>query len=195
MQKIVVASGNKNKIKEIRDILKGAFEVVSMTDIGYLDEIDETGVSFEENSYLKAKAVFDFCRLPTLAEDSGLEVEALDGAPGIYSARYSGTNHTDEKNIDLLLKNLENERNRAARFVTVATLIRDNDEVITARGETTGYILTERAGKGGFGYDPVFFSNDLKKSFGEASMEEKAAVSHRSRALASLLQKLQGDKQ
>ena len=191
MYKLIIASQNKGKIREISDILHDKYEVCDMASVGFTADVEETGTTFEENSYIKAKAVYDFCRLPSLADDSGLIVEALDGAPGVYSARYAGIEHNDEKNIDLLLKNLEGVKNRKAKFVTVATLIDENGNTIVARGETYGEILTERKGTNGFGYDPVFFSYDLNKSFGEATNAEKDEVSHRKRALTALLEKLQ----
>lgn len=190
MQKLVIASQNKGKLREISDILHGKYEVIDMASAGFVGDVEETGTTFEENSFIKAKAVYDFCRLPSLADDSGLIVEALNGAPGVYSARYAGEEHDDEKNIDLLLKNLEGVENRKAKFVTVATLIDEKGKIVIARGETFGEILTERKGSNGFGYDPVFYSYDLKKSFGEATNEEKDEVSHRKRALTSLLEKL-----
>lgn len=190
MQKLVIASQNKGKLREISDILHGKYEVIDMASAGFVGDVEETGTTFEENSFIKAKAVYDFCRLPSLADDSGLIVEALNGAPGVYSARYAGEEHDDEKNIDLLLKNLEGVENRKAKFVTVATLIDEKGKIVIARGETYGEILTERKGTNGFGYDPVFYSYDLKKSFGEATNEEKDEVSHRKCALTSLLEKL-----
>ena len=189
MKRIVFASGNKGKIKEVAEILKDV-EILSLKDIGFVGEIDETGSTFEENSYIKAKAAFDFCHLPTLAEDTGLCVEALNGAPGIYSARYSGENATDEKNRALLLKNLKNATTRRAKFVTVATFIDEDGSVVTASGETCGHILESEDGENGFGYDRLFFSDDLNKSFGVASDEEKNAVSHRYRAIKNLLEKV-----
>lgn len=190
MQKLIVASSNKGKLSEIAEILKGKYEVLPMSEIGFFTDIEETGNTFEENSYIKAKAVFDFCHLPALADDSGLMVDCLGGAPGVYSARYAGEQHSTPENNALLLKNMDGKLDRKAKFVSVVTLIKEDGSVITARGETFGSILPEPRGTNGFGYDPLFFSDDLGVSFGEASQEEKDKVSHRARALAALAEKL-----
>lgn len=190
MQKLIVASSNKGKLSEIAEILKGKYEVLPMSEIGFFTDIEETGNTFEENSYIKAKAVFDFCHLPALADDSGLMVDCLGGAPGVYSARYAGEQHSTPLNNALLLKNMDGKLDRKAKFVSVVTLIKEDGSVITARGETFGSILIKPRGTNGFGYDPLFFSDDLGVSFGEASQEEKDKVSHRARALAALAEKL-----
>ena len=190
MQKLIVASSNKGKFSEIAEILKGKYEVLPMSEIGFTADIEETGSTFEENSYIKAKAVYDFCRLAALADDSGLMVDCLNGAPGVDSARYAGERHSTPANNALLLKNMQGETNRKAKFVSVVTLIKEDGTVVTARGETFGTILEEPRGTNGFGYDPLFYSDDLKKSFGEATQEEKDKVSHRARALAALAEKL-----
>lgn len=191
MEKLVIATKNQGKLREFKKLLGDRFEVVSADQVGFFDDVEETGVTFEENSYIKAKAVFDFCGMNALADDSGLKVDALSGAPGVYSARYAGEDTTDEKNYRLLLKNLEGEKNRAAHFETAITLI-TKDKVYKAKGKTFGKILFGPIGAGGFGYDPVFFSDDLNKSFGEATMEEKNSVSHRYRAIVDLLSQLDG---
>ncbi|MBO4572840.1 MAG: RdgB/HAM1 family non-canonical purine NTP pyrophosphatase [Clostridia bacterium] len=184
--KIVFASANAGKIREVQSILK-TVTVLSLKDVGFSGEIEETGSTFEENSYIKAKAVYDFCHLPTLADDSGLCVDALNGAPGVFSARYDKSADATPRSARLLLlKNLEGVSDRNAKFVCVATYIDENGKIVTAKGETHGSILTEEHGDGGFGYDCVFYSYDLKKSFGEADFEEKNAVSHRYRALEEL---------
>ena len=187
-KRIVLASGNKHKIAEIAAMLPD-YEIVGYKD--FFDcEIEETGNTFEDNSYLKAKALFDFCKKPSLADDSGLMVEALGGAPGVFSARYSGEGHTDAANRAKLLRELEGKSDRRAKFVCVITLIDENGNVFRGYGETHGEILSKECGDNGFGYDSLFFSYDLKKSFGEATAEEKNEVSHRSRALADLTKKL-----
>ena len=191
MEKLVIATKNQGKLREFKKLLGDRFEVVSADQVGFFDDVEETGVTFEENSYIKAKAVFDFCGMNALADDSGLKVDALSGAPGVYSARYAGEDTTDEKNYRLLLKNLEGEKNRAAHFETAITLI-TKDKVYKAKGKTFGKIFDGPVGAGGFGYDPVFFSDDLNKSFGEATMEEKNSVSHRYRAIVDLLSQLDG---
>lgn len=189
MQKLVIATKNQGKLKEFKEILGDYFEVVAAADVGYYDDVEETGTTFEENSYIKAKAIYDFCHLPSLADDSGLMVDILNGEPGINSARYAGGHGDDKANYTLLLNKLEGVRNRRAKFVTALTLILDNDVIVT-HGQTLGEILHAPVGKFGFGYDPVFFSYDLQKSFGVATPEEKNGVSHRKRAIDALLLKL-----
>lgn len=187
--KLVIATRNKGKLKEYEALLNGLYEVVSTSDVGFFEDVEETANTFKENSYLKAKAVYDFCGLPSLADDSGLIVDALNGEPGVKSARYAGIHGDDEKNYKLLLKNMQNVKDRSARFETVITLITP-EKTYQAVGNAYGEIAYEPSGSNGFGYDPVFYSFDLKKSFGNASDEEKNAVSHRSRALKDLLAQL-----
>ncbi len=190
MKKIVFASSNLGKIKEVKKLLSD-YEILSLSDIGFTKQIEETGSTFEENSFIKAKTVFNFCHIPTIADDSGLVVEALNGAPGVYSARYAGEVANDKLNRTLLLKNMQGVENRNAKFVTCATLVLSENEKIVTNGETLGRILDREVGENGFGYDSIFYSFDLNKSFGEASFEEKNLVSHRYRALKQLKEKLQ----
>lgn len=189
MQKLVIATKNQGKLKEFKEILGDYFEVVAAADVGYNDDVEETGTTFEENSYIKAKAIYDFCHLPSLADDSGLMVDALNGEPGINSARYAGGHGDDKANYTLLLNKLEGVTDRRAKFVTALTLILDNDVIVT-HGQTLGEILHAPVDEFGFGYDPVFFSYDLQKSFGAITPEEKNSVSHRKRAIDALLLKL-----
>ncbi len=190
--KLVIATQNKGKLKEYQALLGEFYEVVSTADVGFFKDVEETGKTFEENSYLKAKAVYDFCKLPSLADDSGLKVDALDGAPGVNSARYSGEHGNDKKNYLLLLKNMQGVKNRKANFQTAITLITE-EKTYTATGVVYGEILLSPEGENGFGYDPVFFSYDLRKSFGVAKDEEKNRVSHRARATANLLNQLKNN--
>lgn len=185
---LVLASGNKGKIAEIGEMLP-EFSVIGYKDAGLDFEIEETGATFYENALIKAKAVSEALGLPALADDSGLCVNALSGAPGIFSARFAGDGN-DEHNIDKLLKELDGVKDRSAKFVCSLVLYYPDGKIISAEGETNGEILFERAGKNGFGYDPIFYSADLKKSLGEASLKEKNSVSHRSRALKNLKEKL-----
>lgn len=185
---IVAASGNAGKIREISEILND-YRVISCKKLGFTDDIEETGKTFYDNALIKAETVAKALNMPALADDSGLCVTALSGAPGVYSARYSGTG-TDEGNIDKLLKETENVSDRSAKFVSAVVVYYPDGKIVSAQGETFGEILRARRGNGGFGYDPVFYSYDLKKSFGEASAEEKNSVSHRARALAELRKKL-----
>lgn len=189
MKKIVLASANKGKIKEIRQMLKGKYEVVGYKELGLDFDIVEDGESFYENALIKARAVSKALNLPALADDSGLCVDALGGEPGIYSARYAGDGD-DEHNNDLVLEKLKGETNRSARFVCSMVLYNTDDSIITAEGSTEGRILHERDGVNGFGYDPIFFSNDLGKSLGVATDEEKNSISHRARALNKLKENL-----
>ena len=188
-QKIVVASGNKHKTEEIRAIFKGV-ELVTMRDAGFDGDIEETGKTFKENALIKAREVCERIGLnvPVLADDSGLCVDALDGAPGIYSARFSGGDSAD--NRALLLKRMDGISHRRARFACAVCLYFPNGQYIIGEGYTNGRILFEEIGDKGFGYDSLFFSDDLQKSFGEATEDEKNSVSHRYRALCDLRGKL-----
>lgn len=187
LDKIVVASGNAAKINEIRQIFKGA-EIVTMRELGFDGEIDETGDSFRENAKIKAQAVAERFSLPALADDSGLCVDYLGGAPGIYSARFSGEG--DKKNNELLLEKLKDTDERRAHFTSAVCLYMPDGRAYFGEGHTHGEILREITGGNGFGYDCVFYSYDLKKSFGLASAEEKNSVSHRYRALCDLNEKI-----
>lgn len=185
---LVVASGNKGKIKEISDMLP-EYKVVGYKDMGLDFEIEETGSTFYENSLVKAKTVSDALNLPVLADDSGLCVDVLGGAPGIYSARYAGDGN-DEHNNDKLLSELKDKTDRRAHFTCCMVIYFPNGTVKTFTGITEGEILKERTGTNGFGYDPIFYSYDLKKSFGLATKEEKNSVSHRGRALKGIKDEL-----
>ena len=193
--KIVAATTNKGKIREFQEILGGlGFQVVSMHDEGIDVEIEETGSTFEENALIKARAVSLLCDCAVIADDSGLCVDAMDGAPGIYSARFAGEEATDYDRNVRLLKTLEGEENRKAQYVASIAYISADGEEITTEGITAGEILTEEHGTGGFGYDPLFWSSEIKKCFGEATPEEKNAVSHRGRALKKLCEILKEEK-
>lgn len=197
VETLVVATGNKHKLQEIQAIFKDV-RVVSAREAGYLGDPEETGATFEENAVIKARAAAEALNLPALADDSGLCVAALGGAPGIYSARYAGGHGDDKKNREKLLAELGDEKNRAAYFRSAAALCFPQSmggKTVTATGDTHGRILTREEGENGFGYDCLFYSDDLCKSFGVASAEEKNAVSHRFRALTALKEKLEsGDK-
>lgn len=197
VETLVVATGNKHKLQEIQAIFKDV-RVVSAREAGYTGDPEETGATFEENAIIKARAAAEALNLPALADDSGLCVAALGGAPGIYSARYAGGHGDDKKNREKLLAELGDEKNRAAYFRSAAALCFPQSmggKTVTATGDTHGRILTREEGENGFGYDCLFYSDDLCKSFGVASAEEKNAVSHRFRALTALKEKLEnGDK-
>lgn len=192
-RKLVVATGNAHKLREIAEIFT-QFEVVSQKQMGFLDEVEETGTTFLENALIKARSACKALNCVALADDSGLCVDALNGEPGIYSARYCGEHGSDERNRETLLKNMQNITDmdkRTAHFVSAIALVYPDGREITAEGKTYGKILFQEQGEGGFGYDPLFESDDLKKSFGLATAEEKNAVSHRFRALQILLEKWQ----
>lgn len=190
MKKLVVASNNKGKLKEIKEILKGKYEVVSMGEMGYNEDIVEDGETFYDNALIKAKTVSLALGCDALADDSGLCVDALGGAPGVYSARYAGGHGDDKANRDLLLKNLEGEENRKAKFVSSIVLVKADGSIVQGLGETHGVIGFKEEGTNGFGYDCIFISDDLGVSFGLASDEEKNKVSHRYRGLIDLLSHL-----
>ena len=192
MEKLIVASKNKGKIAEVAEILKGVYEIVPMADIGISVDIDETGDTFEENALIKARYVFEHTGLAALSDDSGLCVDALGGAPGVYSARYAGNHGEDEDNNNLLLENMRGVTDRSARFVSAVALVCKRGEFV-ATGKVEGRILHKAEGNGGFGYDPLFYSTELCKSFGIASPEEKNSVSHRYRALVNLVNKLKNE--
>ena len=181
--KLVLASRNEKKLTEMRDILSHmGVEVCLQADVGVDVDVEETGTTFEENSPLKARAVMEASGLPAIADDSGLCVDALNGAPGVYSARYGGEGLDDEGRYRLLLDNMRGQP-RSAKFVSVITCCFPGGEVLTARGECPGTIAFAPQGEGGFGYDPVFFLPQLKKTFAQLTPEEKNAISHRGKAL------------
>lgn len=199
MKTLVVASKNKGKIKEIEAILGGIYDVVSMESVGIDLDIEETGATFEENALIKAKAVFKATGLPSLADDSGIVVDALGGRPGIFSARFAANDvaadkaehrNPDQANNKKLLNEMRGIIDRKAKFVSAVALVNDDGSYLVGWGETSGEVLDKEVGANGFGYDPLFYSYDLQKSFGEASAEEKNQISHRRRALTDLLYKL-----
>ena len=192
--KVVLASKTKHKLEEISQITeKFGMELVLESDLGVDIDVEETGSTFEENSFLKAEAVMKATGLPALADDSGIAVDALNGEPGIYSARYGFDESLDDwGRLQLLLKNTEQvpDERRQAKFVCVITLVTPQQEIIQARGEVHGMLLRTPAGQGGFGYDPIFYYPPLGKSLAELTPEEKNQVSHRANALQVFYQKL-----
>ena len=190
--KLVLASKNPKKLRELNDILSRlGVEVCSEADAGVDIDVEETGTTFEENSLLKARAVMEASGLPAVADDSGLCVDCLNGAPGVYSARYGGEGLDDMGRTRLLLDNMRGQSPRTAKFVSVITCCFPNGDVISARGECPGTIAFAPMGEGGFGYDPVFFIPQLKKTFAQLTPEEKNAISHRGRALEAFKIKLE----
>lgn len=192
--KIVAATGNKHKIEEIESITKKfGMNVITKAEAGVGGlEVEETGTTFEENSLIKAEAIMKATGMPAIADDSGLEADALDGAPGVYSARFSGEGATDESNNAKLLKLMENvpDDKRSARFVSVVTLCFPDGTVVAARGECPGTLRRSPRGDGGFGYDPLFVPVGYDKTYAEISAEEKNIISHRAKALGILRMKL-----
>lgn len=189
--RIIAATKNKGKIRELEEIFSTlGFEIISQADAGIDVDAEETGDTFAKNALIKARAVALFSDEYVLADDSGLCVDALGGRPGVHSARYAGEGASDGAKIEKLLSELRGETNRKAKFVSnIAFIFPDGQEFIT-QGEVCGRILTEPRGENGFGYDPVFYSEELEKTFAEASSDEKNSVSHRGRALSALYDKI-----
>ena len=190
--KLVLASKNQKKLRELREILSAqGVEVVSEADVGVDVDVEETGTTFEENALLKARAVCEASGLPAVADDSGVCVDALGGAPGVYSARYGGPGLDDVGRYQLLLENMRGMLDRRCKFVSAICCCFPDGEVITARGECPGTLAYAPKGEDGFGYDPIFFLPERKKTFAELTAEEKNAISHRGRALEEFRSKLE----
>lgn len=185
-KRILAATNNEHKLAEIRSAAGPDFSILSLEDVGCREELPETMDTLEGNSLQKATYIFEKYGIPCFADDTGLEVESLDGAPGVYSARYAGEQRNSDDNIDLLLKNLEGKTNRRARFRTVITLL-DVTGPHVFEGIVSGSIIHQRRGNGGFGYDPVFQPDGFSKTMAEMTMSEKNAISHRGRALKKLV--------
>lgn len=183
--KLVFATNNLHKLEEVNAMLNGAFELLTLEQIGCDIDIPETGETFEENAGQKSWYVYNNYNMNCFGDDSGLVVDALNGEPGVYSARYSGT-RDHNKNIDLLLKKLEGKENRAARFKAVISLVLDGKEHLF-EGTVEGTIRHERSGTDGFGYDPIFQPDGYDVTFAEMSMDDKNAISHRGRAVEKLV--------
>lgn len=195
MRKVVLSSGNQHKINEIKDILKSLnFEVVSKNDIGFKDfDVDEDKTTLEENAFKKAEELHKLVKGIVLADDTGLFVDSLNGAPGVYSARYAGEPTSDKNNRELLLKNLKDVpvEKRTAHFKTVIAIVFEDGSKMMAEGRVDGKIGFEEKGLNGFGYDSLFIVEDTNKTFAEMPEEEKNKISHRARALINLKKKLE----
>ena len=190
--KYVLATHNPGKLKEMGAILaRFGVEVVSPKDLGLTVDVEETGATFAENAMLKAKAICAAAQLPAIADDSGLCVDALNGGPGVYSARYGGEGLDDRGRYMLLLNNMRGQTTRAAHFACAIACAFPNGDTLTAEGRCDGTIAFAPMGEGGFGYDPVFFVPEKAKTFGQLTAEEKSAISHRGRALESFAAKLE----
>jgi XTP/dITP diphosphohydrolase len=184
------ATNNEHKLEEVVPLLKGSFDLLSLDQIGCQEELPETQNTLSGNSFQKADFVFQNFNTPCFADDTGLEVEALNGAPGVYSARYAGTHRSSEDNINLLLENLKGSQNRKARFCTIITLVGLSAEPLFFEGIIDGVIIEERRGNTGFGYDPVFMPNGHDLTFAEMSLEQKNTLSHRAIATKKLIEYL-----
>lgn len=186
---ILVATNNMGKAQEFREMFAPrGYDIKTLADFPEIDEIEETGTTFEENALLKANTLYDLTGKIVLADDSGLTVDALNGEPGIYSARYSGGDHDDVANYTKLLRKLDGvaEAERTAQFHSVLALVGPDKEPLLVHGEIAGYILEEAVGHNGFGYDPVFYIKELGKTMAEMSLAEKNKISHRAKALQKL---------
>ena len=191
---IAAATNNSGKAREFAEILGDlGISVLTMKDLGIEIEIEETGKTFAENAMIKAKALSELCEFPVLADDSGLCVNALDGAPGLYSARFAGEGASDSELRAKLKKAMEGETDRSAFFISSVVMLFPDGKSITAEGRVYGTILDEERGSGGFGYDALFYCDEIGKTFAEAEPLEKDRVSHRGRALTELYKKLKGE--
>lgn len=190
MQKLIIATHNKGKLKEFKKMFKGRFDVYSLPYNGYDVEVEETGSTYYENALLKAKTVYENVGELCIADDSGLSVTALNGEPGLYSARYGGEETPQVVKNQMIIDRLADKTDRSAKFVCCLVLYGKDGVMAVGNGEVPGEILFCEEGSGGFGYDPIFYSIELKKSFGNASEEEKNSVSHRARAIQDLLLKI-----
>lgn len=189
MKQVIIATQNKGKAKDFEALFGPlGYEVLTLRDVAKDMDVEETGVTFEENAILKAEAVAEALQTTVIADDSGLEIDALNGEPGVYSARYAGEAKSDEANIEKVLTKLEGvpEEQRTARFRCVLAIASPNKETVTYSGSCEGMILSERRGDHGFGYDPIFFVPNEGKAMAELLPEEKAAISHRGNALREL---------
>ena len=186
-QIIVLATRNPGKTREIQALLSGyPVEIKNLSDFGPIPEVIEDGETFDDNAYKKASFTAKILGYPAMADDSGLCVDALDGAPGVYSARYAGPEATDQDNVNKLLEAMDGEPNRTASFKCVISIAVPGGAALTYEGECTGQILQEPAGDNGFGYDPLFYYPDFGETFAQSSIEKKATVSHRGKALAQV---------
>jgi XTP/dITP diphosphohydrolase len=180
---IIFATHNKNKLKEVQSLVPEGMKVISLDDLNMTTEIPETGHTLADNALIKARTIFELYKKPVIADDTGLDVEALNGAPGVYSARYAGEPSNAENNMNLLLHNLQTTTNRVAHFKTMIAYIDSEGKEQLFEGRVDGNIIAEKRGGKGFGYDPIFVPEGSDKTFAEMSSEEKNAISHRARAL------------
>ena len=187
MKELILASNNAHKVEEIKSILED-YNILTLKDINYTEEIIEDGTTFEENALIKARTICKYSGKTAISDDSGLSVDLLDGRPGVYSARYS-KEQTDEKNIEKVLLELNGKKSKA-KFVSVIALVKPDGTELTFRGECHGEIIFEKRGTNGFGYDPIFYVPSLDKTFAELSAEQKNSISHRKQSLKKFSQYL-----
>jgi XTP/dITP diphosphohydrolase len=190
MKKVVIATENKGKIKEFQQLFASiGIEVQSLLDLSFPGEIEETGSTFEENAIIKAQVLADYYKQTVIADDSGLEIDALGGEPGIFSARYTGASKNDQANIEKVLHKLEGvpDEKRSARFVCAIAVVTPNEEPVTFRGTCEGIIAQEQSGTNGFGYDPIFYLPEYYKTMAQLAGDEKNKISHRAHAIKQLM--------
>lgn len=190
MTELIFASHNPNKVNEIQEIVPNHIKIIDLNSLGMHSEIKETGKTLDENALIKAQFVYEHFRKSCFADDTGLEIDALNGEPGVYSARYAGETKEASKNIEKVLLHLQGEKNRKARFRTVMTLIVDGN-IYPCEGVVNGVITEKPKGEGGFGYDPIFQPDGYEKTFAEMSSSEKHNISHRALALKALLKQIE----
>jgi len=196
IEEVVLATGNQGKVREFSGLLKGVFgRVISLRDLDNPPDVVEDGETFRDNALKKARAIAEYSGKPTLADDSGLEVDALGGRPGVYSARYAGVNATDKDNVIKLLAEMDGKENREARFVCCLALVFPDGRETVVRGTCEGVIYSEPRGEGGFGYDPVFYHPEYGKTMAQIDPELKNQISHRARAAEKLIEELSGKAQ
>ncbi len=188
MNKICFVTGNKNKLQEIQQLLT-SFHIISLRDLNFFEDIPETENTIEGNALIKAKFINSKFNIDCFSDDTGLFIDSLNGLPGVRSARFAGENSTSDKNINLVLKSLQNKKNRSATFRTVICLL-INDKKHFFEGKVSGKISKHKSGKSGFGYDPIFIPDGYKKTFSEMTIEEKNLISHRSKAVQKLVKYL-----
>ena len=186
INELIFATSNQNKVKEINEMLDGDTKVLSLKDIGFQDELPETQPTIEGNAKQKAETLYKLLGKDCFAEDTGLVVPALNGAPGVYSARYAGPQRSDQDNMALLLENLEDKKDRSAHFKTVIALV-IKGKTYTFEGIAEGQIIHKATGEKGFGYDPIFMPKDFERTFAQMDAKEKGKISHRARAMRKLL--------
>lgn len=190
--KLIFATNNLNKLNEVKSLIPSHIELLSLADISFNQDIPETADTIEGNASLKSKAIYDITHTNVFSDDSGLLVDALNGAPGVYSARYAGEQKNDEDNLQKLLRELTDNENRNAHFKTVMSLIIDGKEYLF-EGKVNGSIINEKRGSNGFGYDPIFVPDGYNKTFAEMTKEEKSSISHRARALKKMIEFLENN--